>query len=91
MGCRSGIFVLLLMLVLKISDLLSYKTIMNHGHNRKLYKPYGIPSTVTGCSDALLYCYTFSMEICSAEFIKRLFYKFFVILTLSSIGLSFVN
>lgn len=49
MGCRSGIFVLLLMLVLKISDLLS----MNHGHNRKLYKPYGIPSTVTGCSDAL--------------------------------------
>lgn len=73
MGCRSGIFVLLLMLVLKISDLLSYKTTMNHGHNRKPYKPYGIPSTVTGCSDALLYCYTFSMEICSAEFIKRLF------------------
>lgn len=73
MGCRLGIFVLLLMLVLKIFDLLFYKIIMNYGYNCKLYKLYGILLMVIGCSDVFFYCYIFSMEICLVEFIKRFF------------------
>lgn len=73
MGCRLGIFVLLLMLVLKIFDLLFYKIIMNYGYNCKLYKLYWILLMVIGCSDVFLYCYIFSMEKCLVEFIKKFF------------------